>query len=80
LLKDDPHRLVPPSLKGLLYRRRHPEEVEALRDATEDSPLGWGSDADWTSTIQVPELSALRSSELYSNEFVPGGADDATVR
>ncbi|MFZ3350146.1 MAG: ABC transporter substrate-binding protein [Xanthobacteraceae bacterium] len=47
---------------------------------TKDKPLGWEAESDWTSTVQVlkqyggvstpPALSAL-----YTNEFVPTGAE-----
>jgi NitT/TauT family transport system substrate-binding protein len=47
---------------------------------TQGKPLGWEADADWASTIQVLKqyggVSApLMTSELYTNEFVPAGAD-----
>lgn len=46
---------------------------------TKGKPLGWGSDADWASTIAVLKqyggVSApLQTSQLYTNEFVPTGA------
>jgi NitT/TauT family transport system substrate-binding protein len=47
---------------------------------TTGKPLGWGSDADWAGTIQVLKqyvgISApLTTSQLYTNEFVPSGAE-----
>jgi NitT/TauT family transport system substrate-binding protein len=47
---------------------------------TKGKPLGWGSDTDWTATIQVLHqyggvTAPLQSSELYTNEFVPTGAE-----
>ncbi len=46
---------------------------------TKDKPLGWGSDADWMSTIQVLKqyggvTAPLETSQLYTNQFVPTGA------
>jgi NitT/TauT family transport system substrate-binding protein len=48
--------------------------------STKGKPLGWEADADWASTIQVLKryggVSApLQTSALYTNEFVPSGAD-----
>jgi NitT/TauT family transport system substrate-binding protein len=45
---------------------------------TRGKPLGWGSEADWTSTIQVLHqyggvTTPLKASELYTNEYVPTG-------
>ena len=50
-----------------------------LTPHTMGKPLGWGSVADWTSTIKVLHqyggvTKALTPSELYTNEFVPTGA------
>jgi NitT/TauT family transport system substrate-binding protein len=47
---------------------------------TKGKPLGWGSNADWASTIQVLKqyggvTAALTPSQLYTNEFVPTGAE-----
>ncbi len=47
---------------------------------TKGKPLGWGSDADWTSTIQVLKeyggvTNPPAASELYTNEFVPTGQE-----
>jgi NitT/TauT family transport system substrate-binding protein len=47
---------------------------------TKGKPLGWASDADWAGTIQVLKQFAgvtapLTTSQLYTNEFVPSGAD-----
>ncbi|HEY2528754.1 MAG TPA: ABC transporter substrate-binding protein [Xanthobacteraceae bacterium] len=47
---------------------------------TRGKPLGWGSEADWTSTIQVLHqyggvTTPLKASELYTNEYVPTGAE-----
>jgi NitT/TauT family transport system substrate-binding protein len=46
---------------------------------TKAKPLGWGSDADWTSTIKVLKqyggvTAPLETSQLYTNQFVPTGA------
>jgi NitT/TauT family transport system substrate-binding protein len=50
-----------------------------LTPNTMGKPLGWGSDADWKSTIDVLHqyggvTAPLEPSELYTNEFVPSGA------
>jgi NitT/TauT family transport system substrate-binding protein len=47
---------------------------------TKGKPLGWGSDADWTSTVDVLKqyggvVSSPAPSTLYTNEFVPTGAE-----
>jgi NitT/TauT family transport system substrate-binding protein len=47
---------------------------------TKAQALGWGSDADWAATIQVLKqyggvTSPLETSQLYTNEFVPTGAE-----
>ena len=47
---------------------------------TKGKPLGWGSDADWAATIQVLRqyggvTAPLDTSELYTNQFVPTGAE-----
>ena len=47
---------------------------------TKGKPLGWGSDADWTSAIAVLKqyggVSApLTTSRLFTNDFVPSGAE-----
>ena len=47
---------------------------------TKGKPLGWGADADWTSTIAVLKqyggvTAPLATSQLYTNEFVPTGAE-----
>ncbi len=47
---------------------------------TRGKPLGWGSDADWASTIQVLHqyggvTSPLEPSQLFTNAFIPSGAD-----
>lgn len=51
-----------------------------LTPNTMGKPLGWGSDADWAGTIQVLKqyggvTAALETSQLYTNEFVPTGAE-----
>jgi NitT/TauT family transport system substrate-binding protein len=51
-----------------------------LTPNTMGKPLGWGSDADWKSTIadlhQFGGVTApLETSELYTNEYVPSGAE-----
>jgi NitT/TauT family transport system substrate-binding protein len=108
LLKSDPDLLrafVPPTIKGFIYARQHPDEVAAavkqyqetadpavtdrefdlswktwVTPNTKGKPLGWGSDADWAATIQVLKqyggvTSPLETSQLYTNEFVPTGAE-----
>lgn len=47
---------------------------------TRGKPLGWGSEADWTSTIQVLHQYGgvtipLNASEIYTNKYVPNGAE-----
>jgi NitT/TauT family transport system substrate-binding protein len=51
-----------------------------LTPNTKGKPLGWGSEADWAGTIAVLKqfvgVSApLTTSQLYTNEFVPTGAE-----
>jgi NitT/TauT family transport system substrate-binding protein len=51
-----------------------------LTPNTMGKPLGWGSDADWRATIKdLHEFGGvtaqLETSELYTNEFVPSGAE-----
>lgn len=50
-----------------------------LTPNTMGKPLGWGSDADWKSTIEVLHqyggvTAPLEPSQLYTNQFVPSGA------
>jgi NitT/TauT family transport system substrate-binding protein len=47
---------------------------------TKGKPLGWGAEADWAATIQVLKqyggvTTPLKTSQLYTNVFVPSGAD-----
>jgi NitT/TauT family transport system substrate-binding protein len=47
---------------------------------TRDKPLGWASEADWKTTIQVLRqyggvTAPLEPSELYTNEFIPTGVE-----
>jgi NitT/TauT family transport system substrate-binding protein len=47
---------------------------------TRDKALGWASDVDWSETVKVLKqyggvTNPLAASELYTNEFVPTGAD-----
>jgi NitT/TauT family transport system substrate-binding protein len=47
---------------------------------TRDKPLGWASDADWAQTVEVLKLYGgvtvpLEPAQLYTNEFVPTGAE-----
>jgi NitT/TauT family transport system substrate-binding protein len=47
---------------------------------TKGKPLGWGADADWASAIEVLKqyggvTAALTTGELYTNDFVPTGAE-----
>jgi NitT/TauT family transport system substrate-binding protein len=47
---------------------------------TKGKPLGWGSDADWSSTISVLKqyggvTASLETNRLYTNDFVPSGAE-----
>ena len=43
--------------------------------------LGWGSDADWASTVEILKQHAgvtaplTPEREIYTNEFVPSGAE-----
>ena len=46
---------------------------------TRGKPLGWGSDADWASTVEVLKRYAgvtgpLEPGQIFTNEFVPTGA------
>jgi NitT/TauT family transport system substrate-binding protein len=108
LLKNDPalvRAFVPPTIKGFLYSRQHPEEAVAsvikylpaadptivrrelelswktwVTPNTKGKPLGWEAEADWASTIAVLKqyggvTAALTPSQLYTNEFVPTGAE-----
>jgi len=47
---------------------------------TKGKPLGWSSDADWAATVEVLKqyggvTAPIQASELYTNEFVPSGAE-----
>jgi len=47
---------------------------------TKGKPLGWASDVDWAETVRVLKqyggvATALEASALYTNEFVPTGAE-----
>jgi NitT/TauT family transport system substrate-binding protein len=47
---------------------------------TKGKPLGWSSDADWTATISVLKeygglTAPLQASDLFTNEYVPSGAE-----
>jgi NitT/TauT family transport system substrate-binding protein len=47
---------------------------------TKGKPLGWGADADWAATIQALKqyggvTTPLATDQLYTNEFVPTGAE-----
>ncbi len=47
---------------------------------TRDKPLGWASDADWSETVNVLKqyggvTTPLDAAQLYTNEFVPTGAE-----
>jgi NitT/TauT family transport system substrate-binding protein len=47
---------------------------------TKGKPLGWGADADWAATIAVLKqyggvTAPLETSRLYTNDFVPSGAE-----
>jgi NitT/TauT family transport system substrate-binding protein len=51
-----------------------------LTSSTMGKPLGWGSDKDWNSTIEVLHqyggvTAPLQPSDLYTNEFIPSGAE-----
>jgi NitT/TauT family transport system substrate-binding protein len=51
-----------------------------LTPNTMGKPLGWGSEADWQSTIKVLHqyggvTAAINPTELFTNEFVPAGAE-----
>jgi NitT/TauT family transport system substrate-binding protein len=48
--------------------------------STKGKPLGWEADADWASTIAVLKqyggvATAVATSQVYTNEFVPSGAE-----
>lgn len=48
--------------------------------STKGKPLGWEAEADWASTIAVLHqyggvTSTIQTSQVYTNEFVPTGAD-----
>jgi NitT/TauT family transport system substrate-binding protein len=47
---------------------------------TKGKPLGWGADADWAATVAVLKqyggvTAPLETSRLYTNDFVPSGAE-----
>ena len=47
---------------------------------TRGKPLGWGSEADWAATVQTLKqyggvTAPLEPSQIYTNEFVPTGAE-----
>jgi NitT/TauT family transport system substrate-binding protein len=47
---------------------------------TKGKPLGWASDVDWAATVDVLKqyggvTAPLQPSQLYTNEFVPAGAE-----
>jgi NitT/TauT family transport system substrate-binding protein len=47
---------------------------------TKGKPLGWGSESDWASTIEVLKqyggvTAPLTTSQIYTNEFVPTGVE-----
>jgi NitT/TauT family transport system substrate-binding protein len=47
---------------------------------TKGKPLGWASDTDWAATVEVLKqyggvTAPLQPSQLYTNEFVPTGAE-----
>jgi NitT/TauT family transport system substrate-binding protein len=47
---------------------------------TRGKPLGWGADADWVATVQALKqyggvTTPLEPAQLYTNEFVPTGAE-----
>jgi len=51
-----------------------------LTPNTMGKPLGWGSDLDWAATVKVLKdyggvTAPLETSQLYTNEFVPTGAE-----
>lgn len=70
-----------PTLDAAITRR----ELEVSWDLwvtpnTRGKPLGWGAEADWASTIQVLHqyggvTTPLKPSQLYTNKYVPTGAD-----
>jgi NitT/TauT family transport system substrate-binding protein len=48
--------------------------------STEGKPLGWMSDKDWEATVETlwqygGVTTPLEARQLYTNEFVPGGAE-----
>jgi NitT/TauT family transport system substrate-binding protein len=108
LIKSDPQLVrafVPPTIKGFLYGRQHPDEAVAsvvkylptvdpaivrrelelswktwVTPDTKGKPLGWEAEADWASTVQVLRqyggvATPPATSDLYTNEFVPNGAE-----
>jgi NitT/TauT family transport system substrate-binding protein len=47
---------------------------------TKDKPLGWSSEADWNTTISILKqygglTAPLQASDLFTNEYVPSGAE-----
>jgi len=47
---------------------------------TREKPLGWASDVDWAATVKVLQqyggvTTPLQEADLYTNEFVPTGAE-----
>jgi NitT/TauT family transport system substrate-binding protein len=47
---------------------------------TQGKPLGWASDVDWAETVKVLKqyggvTTPIEASALYTNEFVPTGAE-----
>jgi NitT/TauT family transport system substrate-binding protein len=51
-----------------------------LTPNTMGKPFGWGSDADWAGTVEVLKqyggvTTPLQPSQIYTNEFVPTGAE-----
>jgi NitT/TauT family transport system substrate-binding protein len=47
---------------------------------TKGKPLGWASDTDWSATVDVLKqyggvTAPLAPNQLYTNEFVPAGAE-----
>jgi NitT/TauT family transport system substrate-binding protein len=108
LLKSDPglvKAFVPPSIKGFLYARAHPEEAIAIlktysdaitpeitmremefswktwvTQSTRGKPLGWAAPSDWQATVDVLKkyggvTTPLDAEQIYTNEFVPTGAE-----
>jgi len=108
LLKSDPELVrafVPPTIKGFLHGRQHPEDAVAsvikylptadptivrrelelswktwVTPSTKGKPLGWEAEADWASTLAVLKQyggvgTPVETSQVYTNEFVPTGAE-----